>query len=123
MEYYWRFSLIFCLGTSVLLNSSESVIKKVEDDSRYSRIFASGQAYYYHLKIDDSGSGITATPYPFKGCVAGFTFGYEYKKPNNLYAVLQASYALGTIRIHDTGNNRRFIHDEILETDLAIIDH
>jgi len=82
-----------------------------------SRLYGGGQAYYYHLKIvDDLGVAARATPNPFTGWVGGFILGYEYKKPNSLYAVLQTSYALGSIESHDTGNNKRFIHDELLET-------
>ncbi len=110
--------ILFCnLGSSLFANPPEVVKEHIYNDARYSRIFVGGQAYYYNLRISDSDSNsATATPNPFKGCLGGFILGYEYKRPNNLYAVLQLSYALGTIRTHDTGNNRRFIHDEILET-------
>lgn len=82
-----------------------------------SRLYGGGQAYYYHLRItDDKAVPATATPHPFTGWLGGFILGYEYKKPNSLYAVLQTSYALGSIESHDTGNKKRFIHDEIVET-------
>ncbi len=86
--------------------------------SQNSRIFVGAEAYYYHLQIEDGStvSSVSATPHAFTGTVAGFILGYEYKKPESLYAVLQASYALGSIKTRATGNNRRFIHDEILET-------
>ena len=86
--------------------------------STHSRIFGGGQAYYYHLDIENGGkTGAAATYNPFTGCLAGFVLGYEYKKPNDLYAVLQVSYALGRIERESqgTGNDRRFIHDEMAE--------
>lgn len=88
-------------------------------EGNYSRIFAGGQGYYYHLRIANiDGLGATATPEPFTGWLGGFILGYEYKQPKGLYAVLQTSYALGTIETQagSTGNIKRFIHDEILET-------
>jgi hypothetical protein len=83
----------------------------------YSRFWIGGQAYYYDLHISDAGNtnDVTATPNPFTGWLGGFIAGYEYRKPASLYAVLDFSYALGTISTHGTGNNSRYVHDEILE--------
>ncbi len=85
--------------------------------SEPSRIFAGPQAYYSHLYIaNGSATGPTATPNPFTGVLGGFILGYEYKK--SLYAVLQSSYALGSLtrKNQGTGNNNRFIHEILLDS-------
>lgn len=84
----------------------------------FSRVFIGPQAYSYHLHIDNgTATGATATANPYEGWLAGFILGYEYKRPNHLYAVLQSSYALGSTHRTDqgTGNNNRYIHDFLLE--------
>ena len=90
--------------------------------NNYSRIFAGGEGYYYDLKISNiDGLGAAQTPDPFTGWLGGFILGYEYKQPRSLYASLDISYAIGTIetKTGSSGNTKRFIHDEILETRLG----
>lgn len=91
-------------------------------ECNYSRIFAGGQGYYYHLRIHNvEGLPAAETPYPFTGWLGGFVLGYEYKQPKSLYAMMQISYALGTIETTpgSTGNIKRFIHDEIVDARLG----
>src|SRR5271167_3211194 len=116
-----RFSLfalaLIGLVSSIYPNSIYYPRRSSCNDVGNSRLFGGGQAYYYHLRIsEETAVAATTTPNPFTGWLGGFILGYEYKKPNSLYAVLQTSYALGSLESSDTGNPKRFIHDEIVET-------
>ena len=110
------FSLASALSAFAACDSSTDAECAPCDDACYSRVSVGAQLYYYRLQIDGSAAGATATPAPFTGCLGGVYTCYEYMKPDNLYAALQASYAQGTVTTDGTGNNKRSVNDGLLET-------
>jgi hypothetical protein len=76
----------------------------------YNRVYVGPQAYAYRLQIESDD-----IPEPFTGCLGGVVGGYEYKKPDSLYTLVEGSYASGTITTSDTGNNKRNVDDGLLD--------